>query len=132
MDLSDAEVQDIRCAPLDMGAFPVHTVTVERVVKAAVVFFFGRSGASGSSASEAAGRGGGDAVVLQLRRCHVDGAEYSETRSSQTRATEQHVLRRVRLFPAYEAELRRARHPAHAGEGGSRSCGDTDGTGSSG
>ena len=84
------------------------------------------------AASEAAGRGGGDAVVLQLRRCHVDGAEYSETRSSQTRATEQHVLRRVRLFPAYEAELRRARHPAHAGEGGSRSCGDTDGTGSSG
>ena len=119
MDLSDAEVQDIRCAPLDMGAFPVHTVTVERVVKAAVVFSSGRSGASDSSASEVAGRGGGDAVVLQLRRCHVDGAEYSETRSSQTRATEQHVLRRVRLFPAYEVELRRARHPAHAGEGGS-------------
>ena len=44
MDLSDAEVQDTRCAPLDMGAFPVHTVAVERVVKAAVVFSSGRPG----------------------------------------------------------------------------------------
>ena len=46
MDLSDAEVQDIRSAPLDMGAFPVHTVAVERVVKAAVVVVFLRSSGS--------------------------------------------------------------------------------------
>ena len=45
-NLSDAEVQDIRCAPLDMGAFPVHIVAVERVVKAAVVVFFLRPSGS--------------------------------------------------------------------------------------
>ena len=33
MDLSDAEVQAIRRAPLEVGAFPVHTVAVERAVK---------------------------------------------------------------------------------------------------
>ena len=33
MNLSDEEVQGIRSAPLDMGAFPVHTVAVERAVK---------------------------------------------------------------------------------------------------
>ena len=33
-DLSDAEIEDIRSAPLDVAAYPVHTVTVERAVKA--------------------------------------------------------------------------------------------------
>ena len=32
-DLTDAELQDICCQPLQIAAFPVHTVAVERAVK---------------------------------------------------------------------------------------------------
>ena len=33
MSMSDAAIEDIRCTPLEVDAYPVHTVAVERTVK---------------------------------------------------------------------------------------------------
>ena len=54
----------------------------------------------------AAGQSRDDAVVLQLRRCQVYRAEHPDARSSQTRAVDQYMLRRVRLFSTDEAGRR--------------------------